>query len=116
MKRPIIALATALSCIALPSSLSAQEGRARPANCLLVVEGVQLITGKCLFTPQDRDGSFQINGANGKFFAMVQVESKGVGIGYWNGEPYASHAHNPLGTLHREDGCWVNDTASVCAY
>lgn len=104
---------TALLSFAGPTVVTAQERPGRPANCLLVVDGQQLITGRCLFTPIGKDGSFQIQSGNGKFFAMVLIESKGVGEGHWNEEPYA---HTPLGTLYREEGCWVNGSASVCAY
>ena len=93
---------------------SAEDGR--PASCLLVVKGFQAIRGECTFTPIDTDGSFMIASYNGKFFAYVSLTGKGVAEGSWNEEPYASHAHSPLGTLIREDGCWVNDFASVCAY
>lgn len=120
MKPSFLPAAWLAACtIALPSSPVAaeeEERRGRPANCLLVVDGEEYIRGPCLFIPDGRDGSFQINGGNGKYFAMLRIESKGVGEGYWNGEPYASHAHGRLGTLYREDGCWVNETASLCAY
>lgn len=88
----------------------------RPADCLLVVQGQELIRGRCSFTPLDSDGSFTISGLNGKWFAYVLVESPGRAQGYWNGTPFAGHAHTPLGALHREDACWLNDTASVCAW
>ena len=42
--------------------------------------------------------------------------SNGIAEGSWNGEAYAGHAHDFLGTLYREDACWVNDIASVCAW
>lgn len=113
--RFLLAAATLLS-FAGPTVVIAQEQPGRPANCLLVVDAQEIIKGRCLFTHLDQDGSFQIQSGNGKFFAMVQIESKGVGEGYWNEEPYASHAHTPLGTLYREEGCWVNNAASVCAY
>lgn len=112
-----LATTITLLSLAVPGLAFAQEERpGRPANCLLVVDAQEIIKGRCLFTPLDRDGSFQIQSGNGKFFATVQVQHKGVGDGYWNEDPYAGHAHTPLGTLHPEEGCWVNDSASVCAY
>ena len=57
-----------------------------------------------------------IRDRNGKYFADVLIDRPGVGEGYWNGTPYSKHAHSPLGLLYREDGCWVNKTASVCAW
>lgn len=98
------------------SAAHAEVGEGRPADCLLVVKGFQAIRGECTFTPIDTDGSFMIASYNGKFFAYVSVLRKGVAEGSWNEEPYAGHAHSPLGTLLREDGCWSNELVSVCAY
>ena len=100
----------------LPAAAEAKVGQGRAAGCLLVVRGQDVIRGECLFTPIDSDGSFEISAYNGKYFAYVEVTRKGVADGYWNGGAYVSHAQNPLGRLHRENACWVNDIASVCAY
>lgn len=88
----------------------------RDAACLLVVDGAEVIRGTCKFTPIDTDGSFTVTGLNGKYFAYVLVGSPGRAAGFWNGTPYASKAHYPLGDLYREDACWVNDRASICAW
>lgn len=98
------------------TAAAAEIDVARPADCLLVVQGQELIRGRCSFTPLDADGSFTISGLNGKWFAYVLVEGPGRAQGYWNGTPFAGHAQDPLGPLHREDACWLNDTASVCAW
>ena len=100
----------------LPTATGAEIDVSRPAECLLVVEGQELIRGRCSFTPIDANGSFILSGLNGKYFAYVMVDQPGQAEGYWNGEPYAGHAHAPLGPLSREDACWVSDTASVCAW
>ena len=94
----------------------AEIGKSRPASCLLVVKGQEMIRGECSFTPLDRDGTFMISSYNGKYFAYVSIIRKGVAEGSWNEDPYAGRAHTPLGTLYREEGCWVNNYASVCAY
>ena len=110
---------TSSVCAALLAAVapaSAEIGVGRPASCLLHVKGHEAIRGECEFTPTNRDGSFIISSYNGKYFAYVIITQKGVADGYWNGSPYASHAHNPLGKLYREDGCWVNNLAPVCAY
>ena len=96
-------------------AVSAPAALARPADCLLVVNAREIIRGRCEFEA-DRDGSFTIAGLNGQYFATVLIERKGVAQGYWNGEPYAGRAHTPLGRLYRQDACWVNDIASVCAW
>jgi hypothetical protein len=86
------------------------------AQCLLVIDGAELIRGPCTFTPLDADGSFTVAGLNGRYFAYVLIEAPGRAQGYWNGTPYADHAHDPLGGLVRDDACWINDRASVCAW
>ena len=113
IKPAISALATSLL---LMTPAYAQASSGRPASCILIVKNFEAIRGECEFSPSGSDGSFIISSYNGQYFAYVIIERKGVANGYWNGSPYAGHAHNPLGTLYREDGCWVNNKASVCAY
>ena len=92
----------------------AQSGR--PADCLLVVMGQEVMRETCLFTPLADDGSFMISSMNGKFFAQVLIDRPGQGIAYWNEIPYVNHAYSPLGTVQREEACWVNQSASICAW
>jgi len=99
-----------------PSGAVAELGKGRPATCLLVVKGHEMIRGECTFTPIDKDGTFSISSYNGKYFAYVSIFRKGVANGSWNKTPYSARALTPLGTLYREEGCWVNNYASVCAY
>ncbi|MBK6467538.1 MAG: hypothetical protein IPL38_02300 [Rhodobacter sp.] len=107
-----------LACLSLlwASAATAEIDVPRKADCLLVVQAEKLIGGSCMFTALDADGSFSISSLNGQFFAYVLVDRPGVARGYWNGAPYAGHAHDPLGQLRRDDACWVNDVASVCAW
>ncbi|MEO7063874.1 MAG: hypothetical protein ABI082_08925, partial [Dokdonella sp.] len=49
------------------------------------------------------------------YFATVTIQRNGAGEGFWNEETGASHAHTPLGALHRNGWCWENETAKVCA-
>jgi hypothetical protein len=108
----LLAAALALVCIALPAL--AQSGR--PADCLLFIDGREYIRGPCTFSPIDTDGSFQIMSLNGRTFAQVLISRPGFGDGYWNGGEYGNHAHDPLGPLRRDEACWSNDRASVCAW
>lgn len=114
MRIPVILTSMLLALAAYSPTIASAQGRL--VSCKLYVDGNQYISGKCRFSPIGRDGSFQIKAGNGKYFAQVHVSVPGVGIGYWNGEPYANHAHNDLGELMREDACWVNERASVCAW
>ncbi|OZA07902.1 MAG: hypothetical protein B7Y02_13250 [Rhodobacterales bacterium 17-64-5] len=107
---------TVLLGLSLASAAWAEVDVPRDAACLLVVDGAEVIRGTCKFTPIDRDGSFTISGLNGKYFAYVLVGRPGRAEGFWNGTAYAGKAHYPLGDLYREDACWVNDRASVCAW
>lgn len=93
----------------------AADAGSKTASCLLVVDGFEAIRGPCRFELMDADGSFQIFGLNGKYFAQVLVSEEGVADGYWNKYPFAGHAETELGTLRKDGACWANDTASVCA-
>lgn len=91
---------------------------ARPADCLLEVQGRRVIDGTCDFSRQS-DGSFQISAKRGpriEWFAQVQVEGRNVAQGYWNGEAGARHAHYNLGQLQASGACWSNATARICAW
>lgn len=109
-------LAVTLALAALAPPARAEIDVPRPAECLLIVGDQKLIGGRCTFTPLDAEGSFTIAGLDGQFFAYVLVTGRGEADGYWNGTPGAQHAHDPLGKLRRDDACWVNDSASVCAW
>lgn len=86
--------------------------RSKFSKCTLKVKGTTYINGPCMGS-MDSD-SFQINSS--KYFAIVNLESKSQAIGYWNGEAYANHAHDDLGTLIRKGACWKNSSAIVCAW
>jgi hypothetical protein len=97
-------------------ALAASAAGARPATCYLAVGDSVFIDGPCNFDPQSGDGSFQIADYDGRFFAYVNLTGTGVADGWWNDAPYSQHAHTPLGTLYRNDACWSNSYATVCAW
>jgi len=87
-------------------------------TCILEVGGTRYIDGPCDIDLQD-DGSFIATARDhgeATYFAYVLLDGKDTATGYWNGEPGASHAHTPLGTLARHGGCWQNRDARVCAW
>lgn len=87
------------------------------AKCLLEVSGEKYIDGRCPVF-MDPDGSFQISASENEpltYFATVTITGQDVGNGFWNQERGASHAHTPLGVLHRRGACWENATSKVCA-
>ena len=117
MYKPAVTLAVALLVQTHASfAAEAEEDNSRIASCRLIVDGSEYISGRCRFRPMGNDGSFQIMGGNGKYFAQVHVSVPGSGTGYWNQEAYANHAHSDLGDLTREGACWTNERASVCAW
>lgn len=97
--------------------IAALPAQARPAKCLLQVEGQTYIDGPCDFAPLDSgDGSFQITGESGKHFAYVYVEGGGKASAHWNGILGEIRAHDPLGKLTRDGACWANANAKLCAW
>lgn len=110
-KPPLLIFATFASLVmALPA-------QARPAKCLIEVEGNAYVDGPCDFRKLSGDnGSFQITGETGKHFAYVYVEGDRTAAAHWNGILGENRAHNPLGTLTRDGACWSNATAKLCAW
>lgn len=91
---------------------------ARPAKCLLKVDGTTYIHGTCNYEPfNDGTGSFSIgtDDANSDYFAYVNIYD-GVANGSWNGVEMASHAHEDLGPLTRSGACFENTRAKICAW
>jgi len=62
------------------------------------------------------DGSIRVVTSRGDTFAQVNVTRPGLAGGWWNEERWAGHAHSPLGRLARNDACWSNEAATVCAW
>lgn len=99
------------------AAIVALPALARPAKCLIEVEGKAYVDGPCDFRPlSGGGGSFQITGESGKHFAYVYVEGDGKASAHWNGILGESRAHDPLGTLARDGACWSNATAKLCAW
>ncbi|WP_050526520.1 hypothetical protein [Pseudorhodobacter aquimaris] len=96
--------------------LAALPAQARPAKCLMEVNGKAYIDGACDFEALDKTGSFKISAPDFLYFAYVNVDVPGIAKGYWNEEKGANHAHTPLGTLKRDGACWRNKAAKLCAW
>lgn len=106
----------ALPLCALALSLAASAAAARPATCLLEVDGAIYGQGPCDFNALGGDGSFSITFPTSPYFAYVLVSARGVADGSWNASPRSTHAHTSLGTLYRDGACWSNAAATVCAW
>lgn len=102
-----------LCLLALPTG-----GYAKPARCLIEVDGKAYTFGQCN-ADRERDGSLSVgtgDAGRSPIFAIVNATEGGAADGYWNEEPRASHAQSPLGTMRKSGGCWVNERAKVCAW
>lgn len=90
---------------------------ASPVICFLEVNGQIYLQGRCNYSPQ-RDGSFSIgtDDPNSKYFAYLVTDPPDSATGYWNGTAALTHAHDDLGKLHQNGGCWVNENAKICAW
>lgn len=118
----ILAIA-ALTVLAVGPSFAGEK----TAKCLLQVNGIKYIDGKCEFS-SGSNGSFNIGsmkkgpsrwGPISEYYAMINIDAPGVASGSWNGEPFASHAHNNFGELRRSQAdraCWENRSAKICAW
>ncbi len=113
MRFPLARLGAALLGLALPTLAAPTLAQARPADCLMTVQGKTYIQGSCNFDA-DPDGSFRLLGQ--RFFAYVTVVSPGLAEASWNGTVAASHAQEPLGELRRNGACWQSATVRLCAW
>lgn len=91
--------------------------QARPAKCLILIDGVTYMNSPCDFQPYgDGTGSFQINARGNAYFASMDVYKDGTAFAYWNGTEAASHGQEPLGEMYRNGACRYNDRAIICAW
>ena len=89
---------------------------ALPGECLLQVNGRTVAEGSC-HVIYFSGVSFQIEGRWGEASVMVNIDvSSDRAEAYWNGEGRAAHAREPLGTVVRQEECWVNERMRACAW
>ncbi|WP_141683709.1 hypothetical protein [Rhizobium sp. AC27/96] len=102
----------AIAFLAISSTANAAQ-----VICFLEVDGQIYLQGRCTYVP-DPNGSFSIGTDDpaGKYFAYLATSAPNEATGFWNGTAGGTHAHEDLGKLHRNGGCWVNDTAKICAW
>ena len=95
---------------------TASLAQARPATCLVQINGLTVIDGPCDFDPFNGDGSFYVTTLDGGYFAEVRMLKKGLAEGRWNEIRWSDLPRVYLGTLGRRDACWVNSYATICAW
>lgn len=89
--------------------------QAKPADCLLIVDGRTQIDGACEFYADQR--GFQIRSFS-KPMIVVHVPRMGQDGAYafWNERSGVNAANSNLGDLTRDGACWVNARTRVCAW
>jgi hypothetical protein len=118
-KLGVVAIACALATgpLFFATWSSPADAQSRVVRCELTIDGRTYIRGRCDFTPLGRDGSFQImDHEDQPYFAQVNITSRGVADGFWNGDRVNERAHYRLGQLTRQQACWVNRRTRVCAW
>lgn len=109
MSKTFSALVLAIgACALLPSPT-----QARPAECLLIVNGKSLIDGRCEFD-SGPDGSFRMEGS--AFIGNVMVTERGKGEGRWMPKPEVRSNFTDVGVVTKDGACWSSATASFCAW
>lgn len=110
MKKVFLMIIICLAITVVANAQSSKRGR-----CLLEVNGKKYISGACKIE-MDEDGSFRVYDLKKRgYFAYVTITDNGA-TGSWNGVQRGSHAHDDLGELMRDGGCWKNENAKVCAW
>ena len=114
-----ILVSLAALCFTVPASAGAKYGANDVdhkilGECVLKVDGKTHIDGPCAIL-LGKTGYFGVYGLTNDYFSFVSP-SNGIGDGSWNGVEQESHAHEDLGTLVRDGGCWSNRRATVCAW
>ncbi|GAA0747048.1 hypothetical protein GCM10009075_33100 [Sphingomonas trueperi] len=92
--------------------------RSAARRCRFEVDGKTLLDGQCQVYPMG-DGGYTLNTwSAGKpaqsHFAVVTTRADGMADATWNADPDDDRAGDPLGTVTRKDGCWVNQRTRIC--
>ncbi len=109
--------------IALMSSVTMVQ--AKTVQCLFVVDGEFYMNGACEFQVEG-GGDFTVTTVkNGEtiWSASLYLEEDGTAIVWWNGDGVEGERMVPTGHLHaglyglrRNDACWANKEAILCAW
>ncbi|WP_390912312.1 hypothetical protein [Pseudosulfitobacter sp. SM2401] len=110
----IIQTAFAFLVLSLSFSISnAQNYVPRIAQCVAIENGETIVNGPCMFEATDEEGSFKFQTDGMEYWGSFTVDNQS-GVIIWNGESFASHAHNIQRNLRRYDACWVNEASLFC--
>jgi len=103
---PLLAL-----CATLPLSRSAL---ARPADCLVVMDGRSYIDGRCEFAAE-AGGDFTVTLGTRSARVMVDPGARAGRAFYEDSAPSAPEAW-VIGDVRRDGACWRNRVGRVCAW
>ena len=112
--------------IATPPAYSLLGFDKRPATCLVQIKNEKIIHGACSFKLLNKTGSFLIEGQdivegqNVKYSAYLYVDktnkstaTSAIAKSVSGRDGLATPIDR---TLHRNEGCWLNEVLKICAY
>ncbi|AVO46744.1 hypothetical protein C6569_17660 [Phreatobacter cathodiphilus] len=100
-------------CAAIVLLLAGAAAEARPADCLVVLEGRVRMDGPCEFRPGS-GGDFTITAGSVEVQVMVDPGSREGRASYVDNSPRSREAL--VWDVRREGACWVDRTSRICAW
>ena len=87
-------------------------------ECFLSVKGKTYTDGPCVIAMYPGGSFTQGTGRDPLYWGTIGTPRNGWAGGSWTGaaDPGARHAHDSLGMLKQQGGCWVNAQARLCAW
>jgi hypothetical protein len=113
MERPTMTRLLALPLLA-GAFLLPQAAEARPADCLVVLEGRTYIDGPCEYESFP-EGHFIVTLDRRSAKVMVDIGFR-VGHALYEDTAPANPEARLIGDVHREGSCWINRVGRVCAW
>jgi hypothetical protein len=90
-------------------------------TCSIEVDGLLYHHGDCRYSEElgsDRYWTVEVGQQTEDeslgYWVLLLEHEDGTFDAHWNGSYGATRAHNNLGTLQRQDDCWIGDRARIC--
>lgn len=90
-------------------------------TCSIKVDGLLYHHGECRYSEElgsDRYWRVEVGQKTDDdslgYWALLLEQEDGTFDGHWNGSYGADRAHNHLGSLQKQDDCWVGERAKIC--
>lgn len=84
------------------------------SKCDFTLNGISVFSSPCTYYYSDSNDPEQFATLDGKYFLYFILNGPNSADVWWNGEPFADHAHNALGAMIDDGLCWKNNTAELC--